>query len=125
AKPADSGFAKLHAVRRMRKRMRGCARRNHAAGAGGIALRTIPGGDFVPAVPRPAMHGGMSGRSDPPAKFAGSDYRGLVHRLRAVRAELPIRKYQFASVRGDGGRPGAAGAAESGGEAESHVVRFE
>ena len=47
---------------------------------------------------RSAVHGGMPGGLDPPPQFAGSDHRGLVHRLRPVRRKLPVRKYQHASV---------------------------
>ena len=62
----------------------------------GLRFREFPGGDFVPPVPRSAVHGGLPGRSDPAAQFARSDHRRLVHWLRAVREKLPVREHQHA-----------------------------
>src|ERR1700740_777199 len=75
-------------------------------------------------MPRSRVHGGLSGGGDSATKFAGSDYRGLVHWLRVVRAELPVRKYQPASVRGARGGFGKSGAEESSGAAEGDFVRL-
>ncbi len=101
AEPAGPGLAELHALRCLRECVRRCARRSYAAGARRIALRSLSDRDKLPAMPRSAVHGRLPGRIDSAAQFAGSDYRGLVHRLRIVRAELPVWKYQSASVRGN------------------------
>ncbi len=47
---------------------------------------------------------GLSGGLHPAPQFAGSDHRELVHRLRPVRQELPVRQHQHASVHRDGER---------------------
>ena len=93
----------------LRARLRRCARRRDAPDPRRPALRQLPGGHFLPPVPRSAVHGGLPGGLDPPAQFARSDHRRLVHRLRPVREELPLRQHQHASVHGDGGRSRAPG----------------
>ena len=52
------------------------------------------------SVPRPALHGRLPGRLDPPPQHAGDHHRGLVHRLRPVRQQLPVRQHQPAPVPG-------------------------
>ena len=42
---------------------------------------------------------GLPGRIDPPAQLARDHHRGLVHRLRPVRQQLPVRQPQHARVR--------------------------
>ena len=46
----------------------------------------------------PLVHGRLPRGLDTAAQFARSDYRGLVHRLRPVRAKLSVREYQPAPV---------------------------
>ena len=70
----------------LRARLRRRARRRDAPDARRAALRQISGGDFLPPMPRSAVHGRVSGGLDSAPQFARSDHRGLVHRLRPVRA---------------------------------------
>ena len=42
----------------------------------------------------PVLHGRLPGRLDPPHRHQGDHHRGLVHRLRQVRRELPLRQHQ-------------------------------
>src|SRR5271155_2851650 len=65
----------------------------------------------------------MSGGFHSAAQFSGSDHRGLVHRLRAVRGELPVRQHQHAPVQCFHRRAGNARAEKSNGEAEGDVLR--
>ena len=101
AEPAGDGSGTLHALRCLRARLRRRARRRHPADPRRPALRQISGGHVLPPLPRSAVHGGVPGGLHPPPQFARSDHRELVHRLRLVRQELPVRQYQHASVQGD------------------------
>src|SRR5258706_2525438 len=74
-------------------------------------------------MPRSALHGRLPRRLDSKAQFARSHHRGLVHRLRTLRAELPLRQYQFASVRSDDRRSGAGRPQKSCHQAKSDFVR--
>ena len=61
-----------------------------------IAIRQVFGGKFVPLVSRSLLHGRLPGRIDP-AESGWNDFDSrLVHRLRIVRAELPLRQYHDA-----------------------------
>ena len=98
AEPARPRSRKMHAVRSVRARVRRRARRRHAARPRRAALRQVSGRDLVPPVPRSALHGRLPGGIDPPPQLARSDYRRLVHRLRAVRQQLSVREHHAASV---------------------------
>src|SRR5258708_6930907 len=74
-------------------------------------------------MPRSALHGGLSRRLDSKAQFARSHHRGLVHRVRPLRSELPLRQHQFASVRSDGRRSGTSRPQKSCHQAKSDFVR--
>ena len=84
-------------VRGLRRR----ARRRHAAGPRGAALRQVPGGHARAgrAATRYCMVGCPVG-SIRRRELARDHHRGLVHRLRHVRRELPVRQHQHAPVRG-------------------------
>src|SRR2546425_827427 len=74
-------------------------------------------------MPRSALHGRVSRRLDSKAQFARSHHRGLVYRLRPLRAELSLRQYQFAPVRSDGRRSGASWPQKSRHQAKSDFMR--
>ena len=59
----------------------------------GLRLPELSGRDLLPAVPRSSLHGGLPGRIDPATRNPGGRHRGLVHRLRAMRRELPLRQH--------------------------------
>src|SRR6267143_6395958 len=64
-----------------------------------ISFESISRRHQLPAVPRSALHGRLPRRLDSKAEFARGHHRGLVHRLRPLRAELSLRQHQFASIR--------------------------
>ena len=103
-------LAEVHALRPVREGLRRFARWCYAADSRWSEVRKLPGGHFMPAMPRSALHGGLSGGVDSPSQLARSDHRGLVHRLRIVCVKLSIRKHQYSSVRSapreSGIRPG-------------------
>ena len=78
------------------------------AGPRRTAVRQVSDRHVVPSVPRSVVHGRVSGRVDSPAQFARSHHRRLVHRLRPVREQLPVRQHLDALVRGRNARPGAS-----------------
>src|SRR5207253_4819644 len=59
----------------------------------------------------------------PSPQFARSHHRGLVHRLRALRAELPLRQYQSASLRSSFGRSAKSRPQEGGHQAKGNLLR--
>ena len=66
-------------------------RRPHAPLPRRPALRPVPRADDVPVVPRPGVHDRLPGRLDPARRQPADRHRGLVHRLPALRQELPLR----------------------------------
>src|SRR6266478_1054453 len=74
-------------------------------------------------MPRSALHGRLSRRLDSKAQFTRSHHRGLVHRVRPLRAELSLRQHQFAPVRSDDRRSGAGRPQKSCHQAKSDFVR--
>ena len=68
AEPAGPRPGEVHALRRVRAGLRRRARRRHAPGPRGAALRQVPGGHLLPLVPRSALHGRLPGRLDPPPR---------------------------------------------------------
>jgi hypothetical protein len=86
------------------KAWRRLARRERPAVAGGAAVRRLPGGDVVPVVPEAVLHGGVpGGRDPPPRRPPGGGDREPLHRVRAVREELPLRGHPH-DVADGGGR---------------------
>ena len=95
---AGARSGKMHPLRRMHQGLRRFARRRHPADPRGLAVRQIPGGQFLPLVSGSLLHGRLPGRLDPPPQQPGDRHRGLVHRLRQMRRELPLRQHQHARL---------------------------
>ena len=95
--PAGPRPREVHALRSVRARVRRRARRRHAPRPRGAALRQVSRRHLVPLVPRSALHGRLSGRLDPAPQLARSHHRRLVHRLRPVRQQLPVREHHAPS----------------------------
>ncbi len=97
--PARARPPEMHPMRRMHQGLRRRPRRRDPTHSRGPAVRQIPRGQLLPILPRPLLHGRLPGGCDPPSRVAGDAHRGLVHRLREVRRELPVRQHQHALVR--------------------------
>ena len=66
--PAGARPGEVHPLRRMHQGLRRRPRRRDAADPRGAAVRQVPGGQLVPIVPRPVLHGRLPGRLDPPPR---------------------------------------------------------
>ena len=64
--PAGARPGEMHPLRRMHQGLCRLPRRRDPADPRGAALRQVPGGQLVPVVPGPVLHGRLPGRLDPP-----------------------------------------------------------
>ena len=84
----------VRALRQLREGLRrDPSRRQPPQPRGRPDLRHAARADLVPALRRPALHEGLPARRDPPRPQRRGLHRRPVHRLRQLRAQLPLRRH--------------------------------